>query len=103
MTLIDLGHFGPRDATDPSNLKKLLQLAFESFKTWRKINGIPCSQKRFTPNLVIKAVHGHYMTAKAYSGRVILEWLATVSRDASSSGNYNDPRLPLQATALRLG
>ena len=102
MTLIQLGHFGPGNVEDPAVLKQLLNAAFAAFKLWRRNNRVPCSQKRFTPGLCLKACHGAYMTAKAYNGRVITEWLAAVSSDAANSGLYGDQRLPLQAVALRL-
>ena len=77
MMLASIGQFG-----DPSQpLRDLLQTAFEQFKAWRKRYSMPCSQKRFTPNLVVKASHGHYCTAKAHNGRVLLEWLADVKGD----------------------
>ena len=50
----------------------------------------------------MKAVHGHYCTCKAYNGRVMLEWLADVSREVSRSNTTDDPRIPLQAAALIL-
>ena len=99
MTLVSMGYFG--DAKSP--LRDLLQRAFEMFTAWRKQKGIPCSQKRFTPKLVVKAMHGHYMTAKAYNGRVLLEWLAEVSREvAAQDERKTDQRISLQAVALTL-
>ena len=99
MMLLQLGVFG-----DPSTLplKTLLSRAFEMFKTWRKQHKVPCSQKRFTPGLVIKKVHGCYLSAKAYNGRVILEWLAELSRDYAAN-NPSNAHVSVQAAALKLG
>ena len=99
ITLLHLGVFG-----DPSTLplKTLLSRAFEMFKRWRKQHRVPCSQKRFTPGLVIKKMHGAYLSAKAYNGRVILEWLAEISRDYAAN-NPADTHVSVQAAALKLG
>ena len=45
------------------------------------------------------------MTAKAYNGRVILEWLSETVYLASESEEFTalDPRTKLIATALKLG
>ena len=40
------------------------------------------------------------MTAKAYNGRVILEWLSDVTREVVEEGQLQDPRLPLLAVAM---
>ncbi|CAE7479305.1 unnamed protein product [Symbiodinium sp. CCMP2592] len=100
MTLVSLGYFGDPDALD---LQQLLDAAFADFKAWKLQHRIPCSQKRFSVGLVIKKVHGHYMTAKAYNGRVILEWLADVTTKVLSDKKITDPRLPHLAVALKLG
>lgn len=116
MTLLSLGLFGPPD----SELKDLLHVAYLDFKKWKKQEKIACTQRRFKPSSVVKTNHGHYMSCKAYNGRVVLEWL----RDATlrtCSKNFQegrplgewlktnnqdvpqDERLPLQAVALTLG
>ena len=100
MTLISLGYFGDPAALDT---QQLLDVAFARFKEWRLRHRIPCSQKRFNVSLIIKKVHGHYMTAKAYNGRVILEWLSDVMREVVEEGRLQDPRLPLLAVAMKLG
>ena len=99
MTLVSLGYFG-----DPATLdvQERLDVAFSRFKEWRCRHRIPCSQKRFNVSLIIKKVHGHYMTAKAYNGRVILEWLSDVTREVVEEGQLQDPRLPLLAVAMKL-
>lgn len=99
MALVSLGYFG-----DPAILEtqQLLDVAFSRFKEWRLRHRIPCSQKRFNVGLIIKKKHGHYMTAKAYNGRVILEWLSDVTREAVQEGRLQDPRLPLLAVAMKL-
>ncbi|CAE7274851.1 unnamed protein product, partial [Symbiodinium sp. CCMP2456] len=99
MALVSLGYFG-----DPAILEtqQLLDVAFSRFKEWRLRHRIPCSQKRFNVGLIIKKQHGHYMTAKAYNGRVILEWLSDVTREVVQEGRLQDPRLPLLAVAMKL-
>ena len=42
------------------------------------------------------------LTAKAYNGRCITEWLATVSRDAAARWPHLE-RLQLQSVCMRLG
>ena len=53
--------------------------------------------------MVLKKAHGHYLTAKAYNGRVLLEWLADKCQSVAESDPELDARIPLQAVALILG
>ena len=78
-----------------------LHKAFEDFKIWRKLNKVPCSQRVFREGHLLRASHGYYFTAKAYNGRVVLDWLSDLCRKAAIQAP-EDLKLQLHARALLL-
>ena len=96
-TLVEMGILG-----DPSGgLNACLERAYHDFKTWRRERKVPCSQRRFAERHLLKASHGYYFTAKAYNGRVVLEWLAGLCRKVASDTPEN-LKLQLHSNALLL-
>ena len=99
MSLVNVGAFAsPAHKT----LAELLLLAYHEFRLWCRSMRVACSQRPFTPKLVIKKVHGHYMSCKAYNGRVVLSWLAQKSSEIVASG-CTDRKVLLQTAALTPG
>ena len=98
-TLIDNGIYG---SSDDHDLRQQLHKAFCDFQSWRRANKVPCSQRCFTPKLLVKKCHGAYLSCKAFNGRVVLAWLAERSVAAARAGSA-DPRLPVQAVAMTPG
>ena len=95
--LLDAGSFGNTD----QSLPELLSFAFQEFKLWRKRNAVPCSQKRFQEGHIKKKVHGYYFTAKAYNGRIILDFLAERCLEVAQA-NPGDAKLALVSVAMSL-
>ena len=99
MSLVENGVFGnPNDKT----LAELLLVAYHQFRLWCRSMRVACSQRPFTPKLVIKKVHGHYMSCKAHNGRIVLSWLAQKSSETMASG-CTDSKVVLQTAALTPG
>ena len=84
-----------------SGMNACLYKAFEDFKVWRKQNKIPCSQRVFRERHLLKLSHGYYFTAKAYNGRVVLDWLSGLCLQAAHDAP-EDVKLQLHARALLL-
>ena len=99
MSLIDNDVFGSRN---DKTLAELLLVAYYEFRTWCKSMRVACSQRPFTPKLVIKKAHGQYMSCKAHNGRIVLSWLAQRSSELVASG-CTDPKVLLQTAALSPG
>ena len=98
-TLIDNDIYG---SSRDHDLRQQLHKAFDDFQSWRKANKIPCSQRCFTPKLLLKKCHGACLSCKAFNERVVLAWLAERSVAVARSGGA-DPRLAAQAVAMILG
>ena len=96
MRLLQHGVWGPYVE---DNLKALLLAAFRDFRGWTRAQRISCSQRPFRPRLVLKQWHGHYMSCKAWNGRVVLQWLAQRSMEAAAGST--DACLLTQAAAMK--
>ncbi|OLP87280.1 hypothetical protein AK812_SmicGene31512 [Symbiodinium microadriaticum] len=97
-TLAKAGWYG-----DPSQgLEKLFATAYADFKAWLKETKIYSSQRRFKYGLVMKKRDGGLrapsMNCKAWNGRIVLEYLASVR--ARAAAFPTDPKIPLQAVAM---
>ncbi|CAE7278142.1 unnamed protein product, partial [Symbiodinium microadriaticum] len=97
-TLVKAGWYG-----DPSeNLGKLFEAAYVDFKAWLKEVKIYSSQRRFKYGLIMKKRDGGLrapsMSCKAWNGRIVAEYLASVRAGAASFSS--DPKIPLQAVAM---
>ncbi|CAE7033206.1 unnamed protein product, partial [Symbiodinium sp. KB8] len=79
--LLREGHFGPYNGRE--SMKALLETAYTEFQQWRKANKIACSQRSFAPRHLLKQVHGYYLTAKAYNGRIVMQWLSSKLQDVA--------------------
>ena len=97
--LLREGHFGPYNGRE--SMKALLETAYTEFQQWRKANKIACSQRSFAPRHLLKQVHGYYLTAKAYNGRIVMQWLSSKLQDVAQHAAAT-PSIRLHATALQL-
>ena len=97
--LLREGHFGPY--AGKQDMKSCLEIAFTDFQQWRRSHKIACSQRSFAPRHLLKAVHGYYLTTKAYNARIVMMWLATKCQQAALNAPVNS-HIPLHATALQL-
>ena len=95
-TLLDNDCFGLNSQLE---LRQLLGLAYTDFRNWCKVNRVRSSQRRFTPKLLLKKMHGAYLSCKAHNGRVVLQWLAERSTEFARNGS-GDARMATQAVAL---
>lgn len=95
--LLREGHFGPY--AGKQDMKSCLEIAFTDFQQWRRSHKIACSQRRFAPRHLLKAVHGYDLTTKAYNARIVMLWLATKCQQAALNAPVNS-HIPLHATAL---
>ena len=98
--LLREGHFGPFDG-GASAMKSCLETAFNEFQQWRRSHKIACSQRSFAPRHLLKAVHGYYLTTKAYNARIVMLWLAEKCQQVALNSCANSP-IHLHATALQL-
>lgn len=98
--LLQGGYFGA-EAGIALNVK--LSRAYRSFKQFCSRNRIECSQPEFTSRMIYKTDGDIALTAKAYNGRVILEWLSETVYLACQDDTFVacDPRAFLIAAALR--
>ena len=96
--LICMGVFGP---ATPEDVRGALNTSFDDFSSWRKAMGLPCSQKRFTPRLLLKDVHGAHLSTKGFNARIIIEWIRDcLERVHTSNFNGLQPGRTLQAPVL---
>lgn len=77
-----------------------LSNAYDDFQAFTQTHKIAHSQKCFTPRLVVKKDGSLMMTAKAYNGRCILEWLHDAMRRAIANRSFSDERTPLAYLCL---
>ena len=82
-------------------MKSCLETAFNEFQQWRRSHKIACSQRSFAPRHLLKAVHGYYLTTKAYNARIVMLWLAEKCQQVALNSCANSP-IHLHATALQL-
>lgn len=98
--LLRAGWFGS-EPDIPISVK--LSRAYVSFKDFIKLNKIECSQPEFTENMIFKKNSDVLFTAKAFNGRVVLEWLCQeVYRFSMTPGAAAfDPRVFHIAAAMK--
>ena len=96
--LVRAGEWGDPDT---KTLKDVMAIAFEDFRAWRRQRGVSRSQKRFTEAMLYKPKHGYYLQAKAFNGRIVLQFLCEKCRSRVETGNAS-PAMTLSALALRL-
>ena len=93
--LLDDGQFG--DVSQ--GYANALGIAWENFKDWCKAYKVPNSQKRFTPGQLLRDGYGFFLNAKAFNGRLIVQWLS----DFAVGHQTADPRHEMVVVTLILG
>ena len=98
--LVECGTFG-----DPQTdgVASCLRAAYKDFKQWQSLTGIRCSQRPFTMNMVFKASHGAYLTAKGFNSRCIAAFLADKSKDLWQKTANPSSELTLQTNVMLSG
>lgn len=97
--LLRFGWFGGDESTTGMKLARV----YKRFKEWTAEHKIECSQPPFSEKMIFKKNSDVLFTAKAYNGRIILEWLTHEVYAASTSEGAAefDSRFHLIAAALR--